>query len=175
MGSLLSVALKAADINFNAFIKLALGVALCWIALLLLISFLFDVASIKERIHKFIRAEKYPRFWLAAVGAFGGFVVGLTSVGSGTIMMACILVISNTSLRKLIGSDIVHATILLWTASIANLFVGHIDWLVVGFLLIGSIPGILLGSRLSLYAPKKLLKVLLIALLVFFGVKMLGI
>lgn len=173
VGSGLAAILKASGIDFNSFVKQALGIALCIIATLLLVSFLFNVNSVKQRIHTWIHAEQYPRLWLGLVGALGGFTVGLTSVGSGTIMMACVLVISNTSLRKLVGSDIVHAVLLLWTASITHIFVGEIQWSVVAWLLVGSIPGIVIGSRLSARAPKQLIKLLMVGLLLFFGIKML--
>ncbi|MFH1781890.1 MAG: sulfite exporter TauE/SafE family protein, partial [Patescibacteria group bacterium] len=76
-----------------------------------------------------------------------------------------------TSIRKIIGSDIVHATILLFTAGIAHLFVGNVDWNLVCYLLIGSIPGVIIGSKLSARAPKKIIKSVLIILLIFFGIR----
>lgn len=173
LGSLVASQLQKTGLDIDSFIKTALGIVLCLIAFVLFVSAFMDVNGFKQRIHHLIGAEKNARAWLAGVGAFGGFIVGLTSVGSGTVMMAAILIISNTSLKKIVGSDIAHATLLLFTAGITHLFVGHVDWALVGMLLIGSIPGVLIGSKLSTVVPKQLTKILVITLLCFFGVKLL--
>lgn len=173
LGSVLAAVLQSSGFNLDAFVRVALGVVLCVIAIVLLVSAFFDVSGVKSRIHAAIGADQHAAAWLGGVGAFGGFIVGLTSVGSGTVMMAAILIISNTSLKKIVGSDIAHATLLLFTAGITHLFVGHVNWSLIGMLLIGSIPGVVIGSKLSAVIPKAVTKTLLIVLLCFFGVKLL--
>lgn len=173
LGSVCASLFSARGLDINTTITTVLGILLCCIATILFVSTVFDVTKLKKSIHDSIGAEKHYNRLLVIVGFFGGGIVGLTSVGSGTVMMAAILVISNTSLKKIVGSDIVHATILLCTAGITHLFVGKIDWMLVLFLLVGSIPGVMLGSRISQYAPKNILKFFVIALLGFFGVKLL--
>lgn len=171
-GSLLSYIMKDSGINIDEFIRIALGTALCTISVLLSISLFWNINNYKDKLHHWLKIDKYKKIAVALVGLLGGLLVGLTSVGSGTIMIVLILIIYNTSLRKIIGSDIVHATILLFTAGLAHLFVGNVDWQLVIFLLIGSIPGVILGSKLSSFIPKNIIRSLLIILLLVFGFKM---
>lgn len=172
LGGLLSYYLTAQGINIDSFIKSFLGGALIVVALTLIMSLIFKAHSYKKKLHDVLHLDRHLVLYTVLTGLLGGFLVGLTSVGSGTVMMALILIIYNTSLRKVIGSDIVHATILLFTAGITHFFIGHVDWMLVLFLLIGSIPGVIIGSKLAKRAPKKVIKSVLIVLLLFFGVRL---
>lgn len=169
VGSLLAGYLRHGVIDADAFLKLAIGIAICLSASTLFFSLFYDVRNLKQRLHDFFGVEKHVLAYTIATGAIGGFLVGLTSVGAGSILLVLMLVVYNTSTRKLVGTDIVHATILLFTASIVHLFTGAVDWRLVGGLLIGSIPGVLLGSRLASRVPRKLLKTVLVFVLFFLG------
>ena len=108
----------------------------------------------------FVRAKTAPdddfallgRDRLAAVviGLFGGFVVGLTSVGSGVFFGLTLLVVFPLRARKVVGTDIFHAAALLYVAGFGHFIAGNVDMRLVGWLLLGSIPGVLVGGRLSL-------------------------
>lgn len=169
VGSILSEYLHDFTPLADEYLKLAIGLAISCSAALLLISIFFDVRGVKQRLHTVLRVEQYRVPFTIATGLFGGFLVGLTSVGAGSIMLVLMLVIYNTSTRKLIGSDIVHATILLLTAGIVHLFSGNIDWGLTFGLLIGSIPGVLLGSRMVRWVPRTFLKTVLVLILFFLG------
>ncbi|EKD79411.1 MAG: hypothetical protein ACD_41C00082G0002 [uncultured bacterium] len=169
VGALLTDYLRDITPLANDYLKLAIGLAISCSALLLFISIIFDVRGIKQWLHAFFRVERHQIGFTIVTGAFGGFLVGLTSVGAGSIMLVLMLVIYNTSTRKLIGSDIVHATILLLTAGIVHLFSGNVDWGLTGGLLIGSVPGVLLGSRFVQWVPRLLLKIVLVIILFFLG------
>jgi hypothetical protein len=93
-----------------------------------------------------------PRDRLAAVliGLFGGFIVGLTSVGSGTFFALTMLFVFPLRARKVVGTDIFHAAALLYVAGLGHFIAGNVDMGAVGWLLIGSIPGVLIGSQLTL-------------------------
>ena len=110
-------------------------------------------------------AGRHRRWWITAVGAIGGFLVGLTSVGSGSLIMAMLVIMLPLSADVLVGTDVAHAAILVGTAGLANLALGHVDLAVVGWLLIGSLPGALLGSRLATRLPRRVLQVALGAVL----------
>ncbi len=169
VGSLLALYLHTLIPAANDYLKLAIGLAICCSAGLLFISIFFDVRGVKQRLHDRLKIEHHRKVYTMMAGAFGGFIVGLTSVGAGSIMLVLMLIIYNTSTRKLIGSDIVHATILLLTAGVVHLFAGNVNWTLTSSLLIGSIPGVILGSRLVAVVPRTLLKTALVIILFFLG------
>ncbi len=90
-----------------------------------------------------------------AIGAFGGFVVGLTSVGSGTFFGLAMLFAYPLTASKMVGTDMFHAAVLLWVAGISHLIHGDVDKHAILWLLTGSIPGVLIGSHLSIRVPER--------------------
>ncbi len=109
-----------------------------------------------------------------AIGAFGGFVVGLTSVGSGTFFGLAMLFAYPLTAQKIVGTDMLHAAILLWVAGISHLLHGDVDKHAIAWLLVGSIPGVLLGSHLSVRVPERSLRVVFGFTLVLSGIKLVG-
>jgi len=124
-----------------------------------------------------IRSEAVQRQYkepiLIAGGVVIGLGVGLTSVGSGSLLMAILLLVSELDLLVLIGTDIMHATILLGAAGTAHWTKGNVEWGLVLALLVGSIPGVWLGSRLSQVVPRAPLRTALAVLLAATGFKLL--
>jgi uncharacterized membrane protein YfcA len=108
-----------------------------------------------------------------AIGVFGGFVVGLTSVGSGTFFALAMLVAFPLTAAKIVGTDIFHAAALLWVAGIGHLIGGNVDLVATAWLLVGSIPGVLLGSQLTVKLPERSLRVALALTLSLAGLKLL--
>ena len=112
------------------------------------------------------------RIWL--VGLFIGFLVGLTSIGSGTlIIMSLAILFPGLSSKELVGTDIVQAFLLLMAAGVAYLSVPTSNWPFVGRLLLGSLPGIYLGSKLSQYLPERYMRPVLAMVLVISAWKLL--
>lgn len=109
---------------------------------------------------------------LVAGGIVIGLGVGLTSVGSGSILMAILLLVSELPVLVLIGTDIVHATILLGAAGVAHWSEGNVDWAICLSLLVGSVPGVWAGSKLAQYVPTGPLRIGLALLLVGTGIKL---
>jgi uncharacterized protein len=109
------------------------------------------------------------------IGLFGGFVVGLTSVGSGVFFGLTLLVVFPLRAHKIVGTDIFHAAALLYVAGIGHWVAGNVDMSIVGWLLIGSIPGVLVGGRLSLSIPDKLLRFALATVLGLSGLKLIDV
>ena len=109
------------------------------------------------------------------IGLFGGFVVGLTSVGSGVFFGLTLLVIFPLKAHKVVGTDIFHAAALLYVAGIGHIVAGNVDMGVVGWLLLGSIPGVLIGGRLTLHVPDRPLRFVLAGVLGLSGLKLLDI
>lgn len=169
IGSLLAQYIHWQVPSANEYLKLAIGLAICTSAALLLLSIFYNVNNLKLRLHQSLGVEHHKKWFTVGAGVIGGFLVGLTSVGAGSIMLVLMLIIYNTSTRKLVGTDIVHATLLLFTASLAHLLSGNIDWYLTLSLLIGSVPGVLLGSRFVQHVPKKALKSVLASILFLLG------
>ena len=105
-------------------------------------------------------------------GVVGGFVVGLTSVGSGTIFGLVMLIAFPLTAAKIVGTDIFHAAVLLAVAGAGQLVAGHVDLGATGWLLIGSVPGVLIGGRLTVRLPDRALRIALAATLTLAGVKL---
>ena len=110
-----------------------------------------------------------------AIGLVGGLVVGMTSVGSGSLMIVLLLVLY-PSLRasQLVGTDLVQAIPLVGAASAAHLFLGDFQLGLTTSLLVGALPGVYVGARLSSRAPDRLIRPVLIAVLAASGLKLLG-
>jgi uncharacterized membrane protein YfcA len=106
------------------------------------------------------------------LGAAGGFVVGMTSVGSGTFFALVMIFVYPLTAAKLVGTDIFHAAILLWVAGAGSIIHGDVVWHAFGWMLVGSIPGILLGARLPLVIPDRVLRVAFGAVLILSGIKL---
>jgi len=109
------------------------------------------------------------------IGVLGGFIVGLTSVGSGVFFGLTLLVIFPLRAHKVVGTDIFHAAVLLYVAGAAHWAAGNIDFGLLSWLLLGSIPGVLIGGRLTLSIPEQFLRLLLAAVLGLAGIKLLDV
>jgi uncharacterized membrane protein YfcA len=108
-----------------------------------------------------------------AMGAVGGLVVGLTSVGSGTFFGLTMLLVYPLTAQKIVGTDVFHAAALLWVAGASHLLHGNVDLHAMAWLLVGSIPGVLIGSNLSIRIPEQELRVAFGLVLLLSGVKVL--
>ena len=107
-----------------------------------------------------------------AIGLVGGLIVGLTSVGTGVFFGLTILVVFPLRSAKVVGTDIFHAAALLWVAGFGHFIAGNVDFGAVGWLLIGSIPGVLLSSQFTLRMPDRSLRVALATVLGLSGIKL---
>jgi hypothetical protein len=108
-----------------------------------------------------------------ATGVVFGFMVGLTSVGSGTYFGLVMVLAYPLTMSKIVGTDIFHAAALLWVAGIGHAFIGDVDWSAVGWLLIGSIPGILISSRWTVKVPQLTIRLGLGGILIISGIRLL--
>jgi uncharacterized protein len=106
------------------------------------------------------------------IGAVCGFVVGLTSVGSGTFFGLIMVLVFPLTLPKIVGTDIFHAAALLWVAGFGHLVAGNVDLRTMAWLLTGSIPGVLISSHFTLKVPDRALRLGLASVLMLSGVKL---
>jgi uncharacterized membrane protein YfcA len=109
------------------------------------------------------------------LGAVGGFIVGLTSVGSGTFFALVMLLVFPLTAAKIVGTDIFHAAGLLWIAGASHLLHGNVDLGAMAWLLLGSVPGVLLGSQLTVRLPERALRVGLATVLLLSGIELLDV
>ena len=118
------------------------------------------------------RFEVERRHKVAAIviGATTGFVIGITSAGSGTVIAILLIAVYRLSPKKVVGTDVFHAAILLWAAGIAHWVGGNVDFVLAGNILLGSIPGVVIGASLSDKAPQGFLRTALGLVLIGSGI-----
>jgi uncharacterized membrane protein YfcA len=119
--------------------------------------------------------ERKDRVRAIAIGAVFGFIVGLTSVGSGTFFGLVMVMVYPLTVAKIVGTDIFHASALLWVAGIGHLVQGHVDVHAMLWLLSGSIPGIWIASRFTVRLPDDALRLGLAGVLALSGVKLVNV
>ncbi len=151
----------------NDFIKSAVGLLLVCIPALLLFQ-----SKIEERV-----AHRPPTMksflGMSVIGLVAGALVGMTSVGSGSIIMMLLLMFYSFTPKVMVGTDIVHAVALTGVTSALHWHLGNVDPVLVVSLLVGSIPGGLLGTHLSTRVPVPWLRRILCAVLLATGARML--
>jgi uncharacterized membrane protein YfcA len=120
--------------------------------------------------------EMHTRHKVAAVGlgATTGFVIGLSSAGSGTVIAIMLIAVFRLTPQRVVGTDVFHAAVLLWAAGLAHVVGGNVDFLLAGNILIGSVPGVILGSNMSVKWPQGILRTTLGVVLIAAGVALLG-
>src|SRR3989440_5162465 len=116
--------------------------------------------------------QRRDRLLAVAIGAVFGFVVGLTSVGSGTFFGLVMVMVYPLTVAKIVGTDIFHAAALLWVAGVGHLVAGNVDLHAMAWLLLGSIPGVLLTSQLTVRLPGQALRLGLAVTLILSGIKL---
>src|SRR5215211_7583218 len=134
----------------------AVGAALLVVGVATIIRALFLRDVIPER----YALHLYRRHIIAAVitGATTGFVIGLTSAGSGTLIAIVLLAVFRLTPQRVVGTDVVHAAILLWAAGVAHWVGGNVDLGLAANILVGSVPGVLIGSQLAVRVPTGFLR-----------------
>jgi uncharacterized membrane protein YfcA len=109
------------------------------------------------------------------VGVMGGLVVGITSVGSGSLMIVMLLLLYPAlTAAQLVGTDLVQAIPLVAAAALGHLLFGDVQLTLTGALLVGGIPGTYLGARFSSRAPDHVIRPVLMVVLLVSGLKLLG-
>jgi uncharacterized protein len=119
-----------------------------------------------------------PRHWIQPVlfGAAIGTLVSLTSVGAGAIGVTVLMLLYPAlPLPRIIAADIAYAVPLTLVAGLGHASIGSVNWPLLGTLLIGSLPGIWVGSRLVRHAPDRVIRSLLSVLLAYAGARLISI
>jgi uncharacterized membrane protein YfcA len=150
-----------------------LAIALMCVALSLLVRSV-QGRSLRMEASSQCSLHRTPGWLTSALGAAVGFLVSLTSVGSGSLIIACLVVLyPGSPMRRIVGSDILHALFLVGISAIGHLAMGGIDVPLVTALLVGSIPGVWVGSKTSVVIPERILQPIIAMTLFFLGYKLL--
>ena len=169
LGSALVILLPHITHQAESFIQKAIGVLLVIVAVVLVARMLLPMpaAALSAERMKFLR-ERGTVVW----GAVVGFCVGATSVGSGSLLAPFLMILYPSKSSKVVGTDIVHAAVLVSVTGLAHASASGVEWRLVPTLLAGSIPGVLLGSRLALSIPPRPLRTVLAGLLLVTGYRL---
>jgi len=153
--------------GFDDVILLAVAAALLLTGIVILARLLLPSSGKGER-------ETTPlarRHKIAAVtlGASVGFVLGITSAGSGSLIAVGLIMLFRLTPQRVVGTDVFHAAILLWAAAIAHVVAGNVDFVLAGTILIGSIPGVWVGAGLTMRLPVGVMRATLAIVLIGAG------
>jgi uncharacterized protein len=134
-----------------------LAIALVVVCAVVLVRALFMTRAVNGERESFELTRRHKTA-AVVIGATTGFVIGLTSAGSGTLIAVFLIVYYRLVPRAVVGTDVFHAAILLWAAAIAHIAAGNVDFGLVAAILIGSLPGVWIGSHLSVKLPSGVLR-----------------
>ncbi|MGG1571737.1 sulfite exporter TauE/SafE family protein [Fictibacillus sp. NRS-1165] len=157
--------------NQDQIIKNVLGYVLILVALSIIVRMFFDKKLRPNRLQLMPIEQK--KGLTIFIGMLLGFIVGLTSIGSGSLFAVAILYLYQLKGSELVGTDIAHAFLLVTVAGLLYLGVGSINYPIVMNLLTGSIPGVLIGSTLSVKVPTRPLRTVVALLILISGIKLL--
>ncbi len=111
-------------------------------------------------------------YGIALIGLVVGILVGITSIGSGTVTLMLLLVFYGFAPSVLVGTDVIHAVLLTAVTALMQMRFGNVDFSLAGYILIGSIPGGLIGAYIANRIPSKRLKQMLFVVLITFGLRL---
>jgi uncharacterized membrane protein YfcA len=117
--------------------------------------------------------ERRHKIAAVLLGASVGFVLGVTSAGSGSLIAVGLIMLFRLTPRRVVGTDVFHAAVLLWAAAIAHVIAGNVDFALAGTILLGSIPGVWIGSGLTMRLPVGVMRATLAIVLVAAGLALL--
>lgn len=163
------------DAEQQAFLKLAIGVTLVFTAATYVARMYLELARgiLDDPDAPDPKVRPLPTLF---VGAIGGLLVGITSVGSGSLIMVCLLLLYPAlSAKRLVGTDLVQAIPLVFAASVSHVLVSGIDWWVLIPLILGGSPGTYLGAKLSGVVPQSVTRRGIAIVLTLTGLAMLGV
>ncbi|HEY5319164.1 MAG TPA: sulfite exporter TauE/SafE family protein [Solirubrobacteraceae bacterium] len=155
-------------------IEVALGAALLVGAAAMVLRFALDRRA-KQTRTGIVHEVGIRRLPTVAIGMIGGVVVGMTSVGSGSLMIVLLLFLYPTiGAKQLVGTDLTQAVPLTLAAALGALAFGHVEFAVTGSLIIGSVPAVLVGSLLSSSVPDRYIRPAIAFVIFASGLKYVG-
>ena len=161
----------AAGHDFDDLLLTVLAVALLLTGAATLVRAFLKSMHARER--DTIVMERRHKIAAVVLGASVGFVLGVTSAGSGALIAVGLILLFRLTPTRVVGTDVFHAAILLWAAGLAHVSAGNVDFGLVGNILIGSIPGVWVGSHWSVRVNPAVLRTTLAVVLIGAGLALL--
>jgi uncharacterized membrane protein YfcA len=156
-------------------VQILLGAALLTGAAAMVLRYVLDRRSGEQRIGTVAQVAVRP-LPTVLIGMIGGVIVGLTSVGSGSLMIVLLLFLYPLiSAGQLVGTDLTQAVPLTAAAALGALVFGHVQFGVTGSLILGSVPAVLIGSFLSSRAPDRFIRPVITFVILASGLKYVGV
>lgn len=163
---------RAYGAEFDEVVIVILAITLLFTGVMTLARALFMKALHDKERHT-IEPTRRNKVAAVVLGASVGFVLGVTSAGSGALIAVGLILLFRLVPSRVVGTDIFHAAILLWAAAAAHLVAGNVDFALAGNILIGSVPGVWVGSNVSFRVPAGVLRAALALVLVGAGLALL--
>ncbi len=156
-------------------VETVLGAALLAGAAGMLLRYVLDRSHSQDRTAH-VHDLQLRRIATLAIGVVGGVIVGLTSVGSGSLMIVLLLFLyPSIGAKQLVGTDLTQAVPLTLAAALGALLFGHVEFAVTGSLVIGSVPAVLIGSMLSSSVPDRYIRPVIAFVIFASGLKYVGV
>ncbi|TML36167.1 MAG: sulfite exporter TauE/SafE family protein [Actinobacteria bacterium] len=168
----LSVIRHAAGKGFDDTVLNIVAAALLFTGAATLARALFLPKVVEKERESFV-LERRHKISAIVLGGFVGFVLGITSAGSGSLIAVGLIMLFRLAPRQVVGTDVFHAAILLWAAALAHVVAGNVDFGLAGTILIGSVPGVWVGSHWSIRTPVAALRTTLGVILIAAGLALL--
>jgi uncharacterized membrane protein YfcA len=159
--------------SFDNAMLVAVASAVMLTGVVVLARALFMRRLLEQERESFVMTRR-DKIAAALLGLFVGFVLGVTSAGSGTLIAVGMILVFRLTPQRVVGTDVIHAAVLLWAASIAHVIAGNVDYGLMGTILIGSIPGVWIGSHLSFRVPTGTLRLGLAIVMIGSGLGLLS-
>jgi len=159
--------------DFDSILIVALAVVLLITGILTLTRALF-LKALHDKERESVTMDNRAKVAAVLLGLVVGFVLGVTSAGSGALIAVGLILLFRLVPSRVVGTDIFHAAILLWAASAAHIVAGNVDFALAGNILIGSIPGVWIGSNLTLKVGASVLRTTLSLVLIGAGLALLS-
>jgi uncharacterized protein len=155
-------------------VEIALGAALLTGAAAMVLRYILDRRSGRKRTGKIAEVVVRP-VPTVLIGMVGGLIVGITSVGSGSLMIILLLfTYPMLSAGQLVGTDLTQAVPLTAAAALGALAFGHVEFGITGSIIVGSVPAVLIGSLLSSRAPDRYIRPVITFVILASGLKYVG-
>jgi len=158
---------KVGEERLDSIVYALLGGTLLMVGIITLARALILSKLVEERDD--FELKRRHKLAAVAIGVTTGFVIGITSAGSGTVIAILLIAVYRLMPRKVVGTDVFHAAILLWAAGIAHWVGGNVDFVLAGNILLGSVPGVVVGAHFAARAPLGFLRTALGVVLIASG------
>ncbi len=133
--------------SFEPTLLVSIAVALIIVAVTILGRALFMPKLVARERHTVDQTTR-TKVTAVLIGAVLGLILGVTSVGSGALIGLALILVFQLTPHRVVGTDVFHAAILLWAAGLAHWVSGNVDFLLMGTILVGSLPGVVIGTAL---------------------------